>query len=536
MWFLIFLISTLVYSQIPTVGLQEQYDMVTVTGGTTLSDLSGNAKNGTLHGTTQSASQGTTFNGSSDYISIPNVIGQSNFTAMAFSIPSANGGFLWAENNNAGGGYAIGTNGGGINRILFDTGGNSIPYTLPANFGNETKTFHCYYLYRDGATGIAGVFDQDAKAAIDLGTARTVTPNAAAIGARVTSGTAANFWTGTLGYMLIWNRSLSKDEMLVAYNAVKATLLARGAYLPDARSDLNDGAGVWQRRGVVIAQTNEGGNVNEPTAMYDTNCQIVASPCFKLWYGSSGGIFYAESLDGTTNWTKHSGTVLAGVGRNYVYKSGSTYYLYGTTAITAIRVYTSSNGIAWTLANATGISLGSAGSWDDTELDNSVVTKIGATWYMVYEGLGTNSHSFQAGGATSSDGITWTKTQNFPLTGNGHGCSPGALYQDVSLNWWLWCWGAVKINGLDTNERWTSSTFGGVWNLSPAFPVFLAGPADESGQASDISMVEANGKTYVYYQSSDGGAPVTQTIKVRVANMPLAQVVLTQEGATQNVP
>jgi hypothetical protein len=99
----------------------------------------------------------------------------------------------------------------------------------------------------------------------------------------------------------------------------------------------------------------------QATVLFEGNSQLGlgAGNVFKMWYvnvASPFGLYYAESLNGTS-WTQSpSNPIIAGVGCGpKVFKHNGTYYLYvgpGNFSGTSISAYTSTDGVTWTLQNA----------------------------------------------------------------------------------------------------------------------------------------------------------------------------------------
>src|SRR5690242_13126194 len=72
--------GTVFASGIPRKNLAAAYDMVTISGST-LTDVSGHGKDGTISGAA-SVAAGLTLNGSSDFVGIPAEISNSDFTVL----------------------------------------------------------------------------------------------------------------------------------------------------------------------------------------------------------------------------------------------------------------------------------------------------------------------------------------------------------------------------------------------------------------------------------------------------------------------
>lgn len=543
---LFFIFGLSCFAQIPTLGLVEQYDMTTLGGGgTTLTDLSGNGRNGTLHGTTPGA-KGITFNGTSDYISIPTVVANADFTAMVFLSTVNNtgtgyDGVAWGEENNAGStSLQLSTDGSTTSRIITGNGSGGANFSFFAGNSISFNTdYLCYYIARTSIAGSAGILDKNISQTISLGTI-TTTPTLAAIGARLLNAGPDFFWGGTVAYVLVYNRQLTQQEMQNAYATVATTLAARNVYMRDLISPVTTSP-VWNRQGPITGVT---GSPQEPTAAYTTtDCSIVSNPCFQLWYSTSS-IQYTESKDGLA-WATPVTALTAGLnGESSVIKVGSTYYLFEPNAAnTQIDEYSSATPTGFTLAHTSVIPLGSAGAFDATHLYNSSIAVVGSTWYMGYEATGGSiTNRFQCGGATSPDGITWTKVAANPISGYGDqsGCS-APFIANIGGKWWLWATGAVSPYA--NNYRKQSISFNNVFQTAipstngtgavNAVPQFTGTALDESAQVADSTFLEVNGKTYMYYTAQSGSV---FKIKLAIANMPMSQLVLTTEGALTNVP
>ncbi len=529
-------------AQIPTSGLQIQYDMTTITGGTTLADQSGNANNGTLHGTTP-GTPGIAFNGSSDYISIPVIVKNQDFTAIIVATLANASGALWYEGDSGPSNLMrvfAGTGASSLSaRILSSNGDSGVFSVTPPTWSFE---YHAYYLQRAGGLGTTGMIDRPYRATASIpGTAPNFSGDTcSALGSQIFGASCVSqnvFFQGTMAYFLLYNRALTATELTAAYTGIQTALASRPVFLSDLSPNRLSGP-VWNRRGVVIE------NAQEPMVMYETtNCQIIANPCFKMWASVSTAIAYYESPDGLV-WTAH-GNVLTAHGGATVVKVGSTYHLYGYSpgggglTSTHIDHYTSTDGMAWTSANASVIAPGAANTWDSGYTVNPNVVIDGATWYMTYDGQSTSGTINTGGGnqtglATSGDGATWTKATANPITGFTFSpigyTNQGTWLTHTGSKWYMWGTsnGLFAVNG--GAGRWEATTPNSLWTKSFLTPGMQ--PTTEEGYSADLNLLEVNGKTYMYYDTGGTFA----AIKLVVANMPLSQLVLTSEGAFSSVP
>jgi predicted GH43/DUF377 family glycosyl hydrolase len=243
---------------------------------------------------------------------------------------------------------------------------------------------------------------------------------------------------------------------------------------------------------------------------------------YRMWYEAVGAnglttIALATSTDGLT-WTKQ-GTVLSSGGStswerdevspNFmlveggVYKlwyHGGGYFMGGQgTRYGAARVgyATSPDGMTWTkYAGNPVLDIGPSGAFDDEQVAEPRITKIGTTYRMYYTGRNTSSKRQSLGMATSTDGISWTKDSRNPILdsnrwGNFWG---GAFFYENGL--WL-LWHADEAGGSHMNFMWSRD--GIAWTDGTQNPVLVrnstANSAD-SGLVGDSVSGYRDGNSY----------------------------------------
>lgn len=531
------------WNAISSAGLVAAYDMVTIEGAT-LKDISGNGNDGTINGATPTAS-GLVFDGNDDYVSLPALIGNSDcmVLAIAHNIFGASTGYIWAESHDTDALTLISfthRNDGALFRDA-DNNGNGVALN-PIPFDRQ---YHAYYLRREGRTAGLGVIDTGALTTADLGALINVETNLAALGARDSGASRDNFWEGTLAYVLIFDRALSDGELGAAYEQIRRILQRRRVLLPRLLSPLRPGP-VWDLKGAVLSKTLAGEEPHgcfEPSVIREGNAQILSGTVFKIWYtGAAGGIFYAESNDGLS-WTKlvAPSPVINSHALSHVLKVDSTYYCFAENIEGSgleLDVLTSPDGITWTLLAAAVLTRGDDGEWDDINPYNvSVLRESPTLWRLLYEALGSlaagTGEGYQTGGATSRDGVTWTKSPNNPLSFHQlYGMSGPQIYK-IGGVYWAWGQNVNVDNPVSDIIRWRADDFNGPWQHYPSANngVVLArgnGP-DEAAQVADPVLLEVDGRTYMFYEGGETSeGPFV--IKLAIADMPLSEVVKTSEG------
>lgn len=301
---------------------------------------------------------------------------------------------------------------------------------------------------------------------------------------------------------------------------------------------------IWTLRGAVLSGVapDETNNVQEPTALYEGNPQILAGPnVFKLWYKSGWAtpyLHYAESADGLT-WTKYaSNPLLSNVEQPFIFKDGATYHLYFILHDTVTRMdhYTSADGLSWTLAQASALTTGAGGAWDDEKLGNSCIWKEGASdWRMIYEACKTTDHIWKLGYATSSDGNSWSKSGSNPVVSETGSVGGPFVYKRAASDYW--CWAHHSISGTVPTDlcRYLSSNLT-TWTRNPISNTLVRGAGEGNsgsvGQLADPSIIEVSGTTYLFYGANADGSAATghSQIKLATTARTMAQLVNTPEG------
>jgi hypothetical protein len=311
----------------------------------------------------------------------------------------------------------------------------------------------------------------------------------------------------------------------------------------------NGGEAVWKRLGTAIdpTVTNCGATQNiaqERGMLYEGNPKILTSypNVFKMWYhagtGANSQTNYAESGDGI-NWTCYASNPVIGQGWTQIHgmtKSGATYVTYLVNVSTSnVDRFTSSDGITWTLANSNVLTHNTQG-WESGTLVNPFVFLDGGTWTMLYQSA-TAGSGFPMGLATSSDGITWTKYVSNPVLTNAAGAIEGisgVWATKIGSTYWLW-----GGNNLPSDTVRYSSSDLHTWTRSPAYIcTFCRGTLDEGvntltngGQSmDDPTLLQVGNQTYLYGGTANNQSTGPFKIKVAVANMPISQLVITNEG------
>ncbi len=309
--------------------------------------------------------------------------------------------------------------------------------------------------------------------------------------------------------------------------------------------------GVWVKQGVIIPPTTSDLNggvffsgTSNGVVLYEGNAQILSGTVFKMWFMGGDNLYYAESVDGLS-WTRLATALFTNAGLPGIFKNGSAYYLYissnPTSPPQAIAVYTSSDGINWTLQTATGLVVGGGGAFDSDNVQYlTPFTQVLGVWQATYS-TQKSGHLPAVGIATSNDLIHWTNGSTALISDCG---SPNP--HKVGSTYYVWG-GYIQPNvasGTDpagTDGCRSQSTDLATWT-SPLVTLPRSrtneGAGTVGGALAPQCLVEANGLTYNFYT----GTPHEDTgtgyqIMCAIAPMALNALVATQEGeAVSGIP
>jgi len=292
-------------------------------------------------------------------------------------------------------------------------------------------------------------------------------------------------------------------------------------------------AGRWAKAGTPImaaVQTWEAHNaMGEGTFLYE-------SGMFRCWYAagwSVAAIGYAScpgASDPTVaaNWTKYAsnpimgqghGGEAAGAARNCTIRVGTGYRMYyGQTdsggQAGAWMVSTSADGITgWSTpavclaAGVVGWSIGWANAqvWYDAPANQ---------WYALIEGRATTSGPWQIALARSADGLTgWVLDATTWLTtlqvaaGGSYGGPYMVRPQQIDGLYHMW-YHAVAANALLPTDIYHATSVNLLtWTIVGSAPVLTrTGEVTGTDQVADPSILEARGKTYLFYSVANNTA------------------------------
>jgi hypothetical protein len=193
---------------------------------------------------------------------------------------------------------------------------------------------------------------------------------------------------------------------------------------------------------------------------------------YHAWYGGWRGDYnhnipnlvklgYATSIDGV-NWTKHPDNPIydeTWIEDICVVKHDGTYYMYAEDEYTDggnhvhIVLYTSTDGISWTKHGP--VLQRDGDGWEQHEVATPVVWKEDGSWFMLYEGIGSETAG-QIGLATSADGINWTRDLRNPVLANPFGTDRDIAFDSIIKRGGIYfAYGHYR----DARQQWIGGVF-----------------------------------------------------------------------------
>lgn len=464
--------------------------------------------------------KGLAFNGSSQFFKT-GIIPNANYTVIVkfldASDPGAGNSCIFGSYNLAGKGFLI-MNSNDLNPDAVNYGSGGLKAVVPQLYSGVLAISQ-HKAYRNGSVETGDM------------TTTTMPEWEIYLGClNYNNGTTVQFFNGKICLFAVYNKPLSAAQILAVTNRMNT--VSRG--------------GVWEAQGAVItAIAGQEDNVYEPNIIYEGNARVLNTTgnVFKMWH--TGGwmnrdIYYLESLDGKTNWTPYaSNPVIADRARSSIIKVAGTYYLFcSNLADSAIDLFTSSDGVTdWFLDTENIIHLGSAGAWDSTGMSNSAILYEGGVWYLFYDAYKAGTDSWKIGLATADNPRGPYTKEVTPVVG-GTAIRGAMNIHKIGSLYYMWCLGGLTNSTLpsDIVTRYKSSELK-TWVVDTQRFVYVRTTIDEGvntqvGQAADPVLIEINNQVYLYYAGSSDGNQSTghQKIKLAIADMPLSQLVLTEEG------
>lgn len=211
-----------------------------------------------------------------------------------------------------------------------------------------------------------------------------------------------------------------------------------------------------------------------------------------------------------------------------VLKDGGLYKMwYCTVADSAIGYATSTNGVDWTKYADNPVLTADTGQWDEGGVANPSVIKAGGVYTMWYEGMDVDGRNRRIGCASSSSGTDWVKCSQNPVldlgtagewdawfTGDPDVVTDGNMHR-------IWYSGAAT-GWEDLRIGYATSTDGITWTKSPDNPVLGPGPEgswDEGSVMVPNVLVESGSYQMWYtsnrqrgYATSDNGITWTKSL------------------------
>lgn len=263
----------------------------------------------------------------------------------------------------------------------------------------------------------------------------------------------------------------------------------------------------------------------EENALEEPNV-IFEDGVFKMWYSAgwmNQALAYATSSDGLA-WTKYGTTPILGQGHGgvsgivrctTVIKIDGVYRLYFADANPAanLKYSTSTDGLVWSapttvVANS---AISGIGGWANT----AVFRDPSGVWYMLLEGFVTATSSWNIYLLTSLDGSSWSfLNSSNPLSslqivaGGMYGGANIPVPYKINGYYHLWYHASTSAPNLPTNIYHAYSSDLINWTVvTPKPALSFSGTGYEIDQVADACVIEALGKTWLFYDADDNVTP-----------------------------
>lgn len=287
----------------------------------------------------------------------------------------------------------------------------------------------------------------------------------------------------------------------------------------------------------------------------------MAGADYRLWYEginaafSAASVGYATSTDGTS-WTKYASNPVFTASQ--VWENGEVcpgtvlwdpdlglfkmWYHGGFNSLPRqIGLAHSSDGITWTRQNSNNpvLTPGAASTWDESTVADASVIRVSATDYRMWY-LGNNASNVQAVGyATSTDGISWSKSGSNPVfqSGTAGQWDDNLIYGLHVIRrtcdrtgfhaWYAADDGTITNTGSGVGYAWSAD--GIAWIRGKNNPVLLGQDSPDEMISDPVFVLEdpVNQTMRVYYYYDDFSVSPAERSH-REATVNLAPTILTQ--------
>jgi predicted GH43/DUF377 family glycosyl hydrolase len=210
------------------------------------------------------------------------------------------------------------------------------------------------------------------------------------------------------------------------------------------------------------------------------------------------------------------------VGFHSIWKEGDTYYAYynGRQSGTQLQIglATSTDGITWTKNGGNPVlAFGAGGQWDDYVVASPMVWKEGSTWYMLYSGA-RSTGAYQIGLATSSDGISWTRSGSNPVFSgtvsqwDAEFVSPGTTMLKEGSTYYLYYCGDASRASLTTRKIGLATSTDLIsWTKSGNNPLLSGVGSGTEYYVDEPSVLKFGSTYYMWYQMTGDDANLNRS-------------------------